>query len=57
MQVTFPKSLRKLIVSHFEPGTVSKRMKQSAELNLMLAGEEALNPQKHMESQVECEGQ
>lgn len=57
VQVTFPKTLRKLILSHFEPGTVSKRMKQSAELNLMLASEEALKPQKHMESQVECEGQ
>lgn len=57
MQVTFPKSLKKLILSHFEPGTVSKPMKQSAELTLMLAGEETLNRQKHMESQVECEGQ
>lgn len=57
VQVTFPKSLRKLILSHFEPETVSKRMKQSAELNLMVASEEALKPQKHMEYQVECEGQ
>lgn len=57
MQVTFPKSLRKLILSHFEPDTVSKRMKQTAGLNLMFGGEEALKPQRHMESQVECEVQ
>ena len=57
MQVTFSKSLRKLILSHFEPDTVSKRMKLSAELNLMFGGEEALKRQRHMEPQVECEVQ
>ena len=57
MQVTFSKSLRKLILSHFEPDIVSKRMKLSAELNLMFGGEEALKRQRHMEPQVECEVQ